>query len=56
MDIDDLKGLRYFILYAVIVIGFFFYSGIVGWNWFNTTATESTRPTGRTGHVYRYHK
>jgi hypothetical protein len=40
------------------VIGFFLYSGIVGYKWFNPTQTEPSRPAGgRGGHIYRsYHK
>jgi TRAP-type C4-dicarboxylate transport system permease small subunit len=56
MSLNDLKGLKYYIFYCVIVLGFFIYSGITGWKWFNPTRTESERPTGRTGHIYRYHK
>jgi hypothetical protein len=55
---EDLKGLKYYIIYAILLISFFCYSVITGWKWFNPTKTEPTRssPTGRTGHIYRYHK
>lgn len=56
MNWDDIKGLRYFIIYSIILIGFFIYSGLVGWLWFNPTKAEPVRGTGRSGHVYRYHK
>lgn len=57
MDSDDLKGLKYFILYSVVVIGFFVYSGMTGWKWFNPTDTEPTRSTTRSGYIPRvYHK
>lgn len=56
MNIDDLKGMKYFLLYSFTVIAFFVYSGMTGWKWFNATKTESTRPTGRTPYIYRYHK
>jgi hypothetical protein len=56
MNSDDLKGLKYYIIYSIVLICFFAYSGMTGWKWFNPTKTEPTRPTGRPGHVYRYHK
>jgi hypothetical protein len=58
MNTEDLKGLRYYILYSLLVVGFFVYSGMTGWKWFNPTKTEPERtPTSRSGgHVYRYHK
>lgn len=57
MNWEDLKGLKYYAIYCLILIGFFFYSGIVGWKWFNPTSTETGRsPGGRPGHYFRYHK
>jgi hypothetical protein len=58
MNRKELYGLKYFIGYCVVVIGFFLYSGIVGYKWFNPTQTEPSRPAGgRGGHIYRsYHK
>lgn len=58
MNWDDVKGLKYFIIYSILLVGFFVYSGLVGWLWFNPTQAEPTRgkTTGRSGHVYRYHK
>lgn len=59
MSIEDLKGLKYYILYGAVVIGFFTYSSAIGWNWFNSTSTEQTR-TGTTrvgsGYIFRSHK
>lgn len=60
MNFNNLKGLKsYFFAYALVVIGFFIYSGAIGWKWFNPTKTEEERSTGRhtTGGRYlRYHK
>lgn len=56
MNWQDLKGLKYYIASSVLLISFFVYSGITGWKWFNTTETQSARPAGRTGYIYRYHK
>jgi hypothetical protein len=56
MNWEEIKGLKYFLLYSLVIICFFAYSGLVGWKWFNMTKTEPTRGTGRNGHVYRYHK
>jgi hypothetical protein len=59
MNQHDLKGLKYYIAYAAVVLGFFVYSGAIGWKWFNNTPTENSRPAGgahRTGHYLRYHK
>lgn len=55
MHWNDIKGLKYYILYALLLVSFFAYSGMVGWKWFNSTQTEHTRTT-RTGSLYRYHK
>jgi hypothetical protein len=57
MNSDDLKGLKYYIIYAIVLIGFFVYSGITGWKWFNPTKTEPTRTTNRIPYINRaYHK
>jgi hypothetical protein len=56
MKQKDLLGLKYYIAFGVLVVGFFIYSGLTGYRWFNPTKTEPHRPVGRTGHIYRYHK
>jgi hypothetical protein len=58
MELEDLKGLKFYVLYCVLLVSFFAYSGMTGWKWYNDTPTESEKPirTGRTGHVFRYHK
>jgi hypothetical protein len=56
MEIDDIKGMKYYLAFSAIVISFYVYSGLTGWKWFNPTKTESERPVGRSGHIYRYHK
>jgi hypothetical protein len=57
MNLEDLKGLKYYIIYCVALLSFFIYSGLTGLKWFNDTKIESSRPTsGRPGHIYRYHK
>ncbi|HEY0655864.1 MAG TPA: hypothetical protein VGD65_22165 [Chryseosolibacter sp.] len=58
MNWEDIKGLKFYLLYCLLLIGFFVYSGMTGWKWYNDTPTESERPatSGRSGHIYRYHK
>jgi len=57
MDLEDLKGLKYYVIYCVVLIVIFIYSGMTGWKWFNTTETGPTRSTTpRAGYLYRYHK
>ena len=60
MDKQDIKGLKYFIAYAMVIVGFSAYSSFTGWMWFNPTKTEPTKGEGRRpgshGHIYRYHK
>ncbi len=60
MNLQELKGLKYYIAYAAIAVGAFAYSGFTGWKWFNPTQTEHTKSegtrTGSRGHIYRYHK
>jgi len=57
MEMNELKGLRYYIAYAAVVIGFFVYSGVVGWKWFNPTTVEHQRTGGHhVGRSYIYHK
>ncbi len=58
MKWEELKGLKYYLIYCAVLISFFIYSSFTGWNWFNTTETEpthSTTPRG-SGIIYRYHK
>jgi hypothetical protein len=56
MNWEEIKSLKFFALYCLLLVSFFAYSSITGWKWFNPTKTEPSRPTGRVGHVYRYHK
>jgi hypothetical protein len=56
MNLNQLKGLKYYFIYVFVLFSFFVYSGIIGWKWFNTTETHHTRSTYRTGHYLRYHK
>ena len=59
MNREDLKGLKYYIIYCFLLIAFFVYSGMTGWKWFNPTDSEANRPTSGTrgaGYIYRYHK
>lgn len=59
MNFDEIKGLKYYLMYAVLAIGFFAYSANIGWKWFNPTQTthEKGEGTHRThgGRIY-YHK
>ena len=59
MTLDDLKGLKYFIIFGTIVLGAFIYSGTIGWKWVNFTKTQKEKTTGQRGTrgtYYRYHK
>lgn len=59
MNLSDLKGLKYYLIYALALLAFFTYSGMVGWKWFNPTKTErerSERAPGTHGRSYIYHK
>jgi hypothetical protein len=58
MNWKEVKGLKYYIAYATVVVGFFVYSSAVGWKWFNPTKTEHERSSGRghTGRGFIYHK
>ncbi|RAV97962.1 hypothetical protein [Pseudochryseolinea flava] len=60
MKLVDLKALKYFIAYGVMIVGFFTYSGIVGKKWFNPTPTHREGQPGTSHRVhgtgYRYHK
>ena len=59
MDWNEWKGLKYYIMYTIIILGFFVYSGLVGWRWFNPTQTTHEKSgTGgsRIHRGYYYHK
>jgi len=59
MDARKLMGLKYYILYCGMCLGIFIYSGMTGWNWFNSkhTETERSATSHRSGgRIYRYHK
>lgn len=60
MKLADFKSLKYFIVYGLLAIGFFAYSGVVGKKWFNPTPTHREGERGTThrthGSGYRYHK
>jgi hypothetical protein len=55
----EIKGLKYYLAYAVLMLSLFAYSGLTGWRWFHSTKTENTKGTRYirgTGHYLRYHK
>lgn len=58
--IEHIKDLKYYLIYSVVVIGFFTYSALVGWEWLGGTATEHTPgehgTRHHTGGHYIYHK
>jgi hypothetical protein len=59
MKLEDLKGLKYFLVYGLIIVCAFAYSGVNGWRWFHSTRTE--KQAGQRVHrgpnyFYRYHK
>ena len=59
MKIEELAGLKYFIIFGIIVIGAFIYSGTIGWKWINFTKTQKEKSTGThrsRGTYFRYHK
>jgi hypothetical protein len=59
MNIEEIKGIKYYLIYAALAIGFFTYSGVVGWKWFNPTQTtheKSERTHRGTGGRMYYHK
>jgi hypothetical protein len=57
MEGKDLKGLRYYIVIASLLLGFYTYSNLIGWKWFFSTPTEETRPEHSEGtHNRFYHK
>jgi hypothetical protein len=57
MNFKDIRGLKYYLMYATILLLFFAYSGMTGWRWFHSTATETTKGTRHIrGAHYMYHK
>jgi hypothetical protein len=59
MNWNEIRGLKYFIAYAAIVIGGFAYSSVVGWKWWNSTQTTQEKNEGDGSHHggrYFYHK
>jgi hypothetical protein len=57
MSWDDLKGLKYYLGFAVVVISFYIYSNLVGWRWLNTTKTTHEQGASRShSRGYFYHK
>lgn len=60
MTKDDLYGLRYFLAFAFVVVGFFVYSGMTGLKWIGGTKTEKEKSTTNNtrSHYprYFYHK
>lgn len=57
MDLQDIKGLKYYLACACIAIGAFAYSGVYGYKWFGSTPTEEERPSGtsRGPRIHRFH-
>lgn len=45
MKRKDLYGLRYFLAFAFLLIGFYTYSGITGLKWIGGTKTEKEKST-----------
>ncbi|HEY9048706.1 MAG TPA: hypothetical protein VIN08_22530 [Ohtaekwangia sp.] len=55
---NELKGLKYYLGFATVVLLLYIYSGMVGWRWFNPTTTTHEQSTRghHTGRGYFYHK
>jgi hypothetical protein len=58
LNLNDIKSLKYFLVYSVAVIAFFVYAGLTGWRWFHSTKTEETpqHATRTYGASRYYHK
>jgi hypothetical protein len=61
MDWNEIRGLKYYIAYATLIIGLFIYSNAVGWNWLGSTSVAHEKGSGHTGTHrggvrYFYHK
>ena len=54
MNWKELGSLKYFVSFIAIVIGFYIYSGIIGWKWLGSTSTEKSRPNKDGTHTQRY--
>jgi hypothetical protein len=53
MEWKDFKGLKWYILFSVLVITFHAYSLSVGWKWINSTKKETNSPNN-TNRTYRF--
>jgi hypothetical protein len=58
MNWQKIQGLKYYIAYGTVVIGFFMYSGLTGLKWWNSTSTtrERSGTTHSRGVHYLHHK
>ncbi len=54
MNWKELGSLKYFVAFIAIVIGFYIYSGIIGWKWLGSTSTEKSRPNKDGTNTQRY--
>jgi hypothetical protein len=57
MNLKELGSLKYFIAFIVVFVGFYIYSGIIGWKWLGSTSTEKNK-TEKNGtyHPRYFHK
>lgn len=55
MKKEDLFGLKYYIASSLLILGFFAYSSMIGYKWFNPTKTEPRSSGARGVHGYRYY-
>lgn len=54
MKSKDLFALRYFIVFALLMLSFYAYSGIKGWKWIGATKTEKAERNSDGTYRYRY--
>jgi hypothetical protein len=54
MNYKDLYALRYYIAFAMLVLGFYAYSGAIGWKWIGATNTEKAEKNSDGTYRYRY--
>ena len=40
MNMKQISALKYYVGFALMVIVFYVYSGVVGWNWFGSATTH----------------
>lgn len=54
MNLKDIESLKYYLLFVLIALSTYVYSGVVGWKWLGATPTDKSKLEHKPGYHHPY--